>query len=136
MDSRPVPPVADHPFLNECKCPLNGAALELWMIKQTAGMQGIPQRGDDDVAARRLALNPDVLKLIGGAIEVASGLDVNGLLKPKADRLEATARWALEGLHSIALSENSKFAESFSLLSQKLHETMNHWMDEESDGDE
>ncbi|KAJ7102524.1 hypothetical protein B0H15DRAFT_1017643, partial [Mycena belliarum] len=32
IDSRPIPPTIDHPYLGDCKCPVRGAALELWMI--------------------------------------------------------------------------------------------------------
>ncbi|KAJ7875820.1 hypothetical protein B0H13DRAFT_2347961 [Mycena leptocephala] len=83
--SKPVPPAEDHPYLADCKCPLSGAALELWMIKMTAGIEGIPQRGDAQVANHRLALNPDILKVIAGAIELTSGHDIETLLQPKMD---------------------------------------------------
>ncbi|KAJ7321659.1 hypothetical protein DFH08DRAFT_941905 [Mycena albidolilacea] len=133
INDRPVPPKADHPYLEGCKCPLRGAALELWMVKVTAGMAGVSQSGVEDVTARRLAFNPDTLKVIAGAIEVASGHDVESLLQPEMDRLEFTIHWALGCLHSIASDDESKYTESFSLLSKKLKETMRNWMLEESD---
>ncbi|KAF8147029.1 hypothetical protein K438DRAFT_1989995 [Mycena galopus ATCC 62051] len=125
-----------HPFLSDCKCPLRGAALELWMIKMTAGIDGIPQRGDTDITNRRLALNPDILKVIASAIEVASGHDVEGLLQPEMDRLEGTVYWALGRLGDMAKNDKSKHAPSFALLAKKLKETMHHWMLEESDDDD
>ncbi|KAJ7842030.1 hypothetical protein B0H14DRAFT_2586585 [Mycena olivaceomarginata] len=94
INDRPIPPKADHPYLEGCKFPLRGAALELWMIKVTAGMAGVPQSGEEDVTARRLAFNPDTLKVIAGAIEVASGHDVGRL-------------------HSMAFDDKSKYTESF-----------------------
>ncbi|KAJ7897859.1 hypothetical protein B0H14DRAFT_2557377 [Mycena olivaceomarginata] len=133
INDRPVPPTADHPYLEGCKCPLRGAALELWMLKVTAGMAGVPQSGSEDVTACRLAFNPDILKAIAGAIEVASGHDVESLLQPEMDRLEFTIHWALGRLHSMASGDKSKYAESFSLLSKKLKETMRNWILEESD---
>ncbi|KAJ7909903.1 hypothetical protein B0H13DRAFT_2329842 [Mycena leptocephala] len=84
--SKPVPPAEDHPYLADCKCPLRGAALELWMIKMTTDIEGIPQRGDAQVANHRLALNPDILKVIASAIELTSGHDTETLLQPKMDR--------------------------------------------------
>ncbi|KAF7334011.1 hypothetical protein MVEN_02306300 [Mycena venus] len=33
LEQRPIPPQEDHPYLKDCKCPLCGAALELWMVK-------------------------------------------------------------------------------------------------------
>ncbi|KAJ7760161.1 hypothetical protein B0H14DRAFT_2634264 [Mycena olivaceomarginata] len=95
---KPNPPLTDGPFLTACKCPLRGAALELWMIKVTAKMEGIPQRGADDIKNSRLALNPDTLKLIAGAIQVASGHEVDTLLRPEYERLELTVHWALKQL--------------------------------------
>ncbi|KAJ7931839.1 hypothetical protein B0H13DRAFT_1857495 [Mycena leptocephala] len=98
LTNRPDPPLADHPFLDGCKCPLNSAALELWMIKQTAGLGGVPQRGavaDGGTANRQLALNPDILKVIAASIEIVSGHDVNTLLSPEMDRLTHTLYWAL-----------------------------------------
>ncbi|KAF7342138.1 hypothetical protein MVEN_01801500 [Mycena venus] len=97
LEQKPIPPQADDPYLKDCKCPLRGAALELWMVKMTAGIEGIPQRGGD-IPKHRLALNPDILKVIGGAIEVASGLSVEDLLQPEMDRLEVTVHWALKRL--------------------------------------
>ncbi|KAJ7794000.1 hypothetical protein B0H14DRAFT_2622298 [Mycena olivaceomarginata] len=128
INDRPVPPKADHPYLEGCKCPLHGVALELWMIKVTAGMAGVPQSGGEEVTARRLAFNPDTLKSIAGAIEVASGHDVERLLQLEMNHLEFTIHWALGCLHSMAFDDKSKYAESFSLLSKKLKETMRNWI--------
>ncbi|KAJ6533641.1 hypothetical protein B0H19DRAFT_1081056 [Mycena capillaripes] len=124
LEGRVIPPKADHPYLADCRCPLRGAALELWMIKMTGNNDNIPQRGDDDVKNRRLALNPDLLKLIGGAIEAASGHEVDTLLQPEIERLEHTVHWALKRLHSIASEQESEFTTSFPLLATKLTETM------------
>ncbi|KAJ7778007.1 hypothetical protein DFH07DRAFT_766222 [Mycena maculata] len=44
LAGRPIPPREDRPFLEDCKCPVRGAALELWMIKMTAHDDSIPQR--------------------------------------------------------------------------------------------
>ncbi|KAJ6495829.1 hypothetical protein DFH09DRAFT_1103716 [Mycena vulgaris] len=101
----------------------NRAALELWMIKMTADNDDIPQRAND-VTNHRLALNPDILKVIAGAIEAASGHHIETLLTPERDRLLHTIHWALACLHSIADDEDSAFANSFVLLSDKLKDTM------------
>ncbi|KAJ7127317.1 hypothetical protein C8R43DRAFT_957996 [Mycena crocata] len=135
LDARPDPPVEDHPFLKDCKCPLDGAALELWMIKMTAEHDDIPRRGDDKTTDRRLALSPDILKIIAGAIEVASGHTVDTLLMPEEDRLEHTALWALKRLHSLAERDNSAFADSFLLLATKLKETTQAILMEDSDSE-
>ncbi|KAJ7814041.1 hypothetical protein B0H13DRAFT_1925035 [Mycena leptocephala] len=87
----------------------------------------------NEVANRRLALNPDILKVIGGAIEVVSGLDVGSLLQPEMDRLEQTIHWALERLYSMAKEEDSDFARSFRLLDKKLAETMKAYLNEDDD---
>ncbi|KAJ6611257.1 hypothetical protein B0H10DRAFT_1953220 [Mycena sp. CBHHK59/15] len=104
LTSRPVPPNEDRLYLEDCKCPLHG--------------------GDDEVANRRLALNPDILKVIASAIKAASGHDVDCLLQPEIKRLEHTIHWALKHLHSIASDEESEFAPSFNLFSKKFKETM------------
>ncbi|KAJ7645105.1 hypothetical protein DFH06DRAFT_1301127 [Mycena polygramma] len=131
LDDRPPPPVEDHPYLSQCKCPLRGAALELWMIKMTANDPRVPQRGGEDADAvknRRLALNSDVLKLIAGAIQTASGHEIETLLQPAANRLEYTAHWALKELTLIADHEHqADVAASLRLLATKLKETMIHW---------
>ncbi|KAJ7146654.1 hypothetical protein C8R44DRAFT_864393 [Mycena epipterygia] len=52
----------------------------------------VPQRGgdgDDKLANHRLALNPDILKVIGGAIKVASGHDIDTLLTPEVELVGA-----------------------------------------------
>ncbi|KAJ7832507.1 hypothetical protein B0H13DRAFT_2370903 [Mycena leptocephala] len=142
--SKPVPPAEDHPYLADCKCPLRGAALELWMLKMTADIEGIPRRGDAQVANHRLALNPDIPKVIASAIELTSGHDIETLLQPKMDHVQFTAEWALNELHSISRRYNSEYSPSFLLLSQKLKETMKAFinedngedMDEENDEDE
>ncbi|KAJ7611138.1 hypothetical protein DFH06DRAFT_1485368 [Mycena polygramma] len=131
LGDRPIPPASDHPYLEACKCPLRTAALEMWMIKVTAEDEDIPQRGDTDVKNSRLALNPDILKLIAGAIKVASGHDVDSLLQPEPKRLEHTIHWALEKLHSMAEDDSSIYAPSFLQLSDKLKDTMQHIADED-----
>ncbi|KAJ6486282.1 hypothetical protein DFH09DRAFT_1339693 [Mycena vulgaris] len=106
LTSKPAPPKKDSSYLTDCKCPVRGAALELWMIKMTADNDDIPQRAND-VTNHRLALNPDILKVIA-----------------ERDRLLHTIHWALARLHSIADDEDSVFANSFVLLSDKLRDTM------------
>ncbi|KAJ6532614.1 hypothetical protein B0H19DRAFT_1081649 [Mycena capillaripes] len=106
LEGRAIPPKADHPYLADCRCPLRGAALELWMIKMTGNNDNIPQR------AHR------------GAIEAASGHEVDTLLQPEIERLEHTVHWALKRLHSIASEQESEFTTSFPLLATKLTETM------------
>ncbi|KAJ7462433.1 hypothetical protein FB451DRAFT_1180723 [Mycena latifolia] len=131
LDNRPMSPRADHPYLAGCKCPLRGAALELRIIKQTAWMKGIPQRGgDDDIKAGRLALNPDILKVIAGAIQVVSGHGIKTLLQPEEDRLEHPILWALDRLK--AINEDSRFSRSFDLLAKKLRETLQLSVEEDS----
>ncbi|KAJ7121156.1 hypothetical protein C8R44DRAFT_920916 [Mycena epipterygia] len=83
MAARPDP--EEHQFLKDCKCPLSGAALELWMLKMTGNFEDIPQRSDDQLANHRLSLNPKILKVIGSAIKAASGHDIDTLLTPEID---------------------------------------------------
>ncbi|KAJ7147754.1 hypothetical protein C8R46DRAFT_1231644 [Mycena filopes] len=128
MEDRPIPPAADHPYLSGCKCPLNGAALELWMIKMTASDPRIPKRGDDNISTHRLAMNPQVLKIVGGAIEAVSGHDVEGLLQPEVDRLHGTLQWGLNRLHAIAQEDGANgVTASLQHLATRLRETMNLW---------
>lgn len=124
LDARADPPATDHPFLADCKCPLHGAALELWMIKQTAGIGSIPQRGNEGVRNRDLAFTSSTLKVVAGAIKAASGHEGETLFQPEYQRLVHTVIWALENLHSIADGEGSSFAESFALLGKKVMETV------------
>ncbi|KAK7034353.1 hypothetical protein R3P38DRAFT_3351413 [Favolaschia claudopus] len=135
LENRPIPHRADHPYLEGCKCPIRGAALELWMIKVTAEITGIPQRGDDDIRKRRLALNPDILKVIAAAIKAASGHEVETLLQPEFERLIHTVIWGLDTLRVIAENEDSKYSKSFDLLLKKFNETIEVWKKESEDSD-
>ncbi|KAJ6456577.1 hypothetical protein DFH09DRAFT_1349940 [Mycena vulgaris] len=89
LTSKPAPPKKDGSYLTDCKCPVRSAALELWMIKMTADNDDIPQRAND-VTNHRLALNPDILKVIAGAIEAASGHHIETLLTPERDKSDQT----------------------------------------------
>ncbi|KAJ7728386.1 hypothetical protein B0H16DRAFT_1470557 [Mycena metata] len=133
LESRPAPHPDDGEFLAQCKCPLRGAALELWMIKMTAEMDGIPQRGDDDMKNSRLAFNPDTLKLIAGAIQAVSGHEVETLLKPEVDRLELTVHWALKELTLYAARDDSQYAASFRYLLTQFKQTMVEWEKEQEE---
>ncbi|KAF7378020.1 hypothetical protein MSAN_00225900 [Mycena sanguinolenta] len=131
LDTRLAPPVEDHPYLQDCKCPLRGAALELWMLKMTVHDERVPKRADNDISARKLAFNPDTLKIVAGAIEAASGHDVPTLLQPEVKRLEHTALWALTRLKMLAEADDSdSSAASFGHLAKRLRETMEHWAKE------
>jgi hypothetical protein len=77
------------------------------MIKVTTEMEGILQCGADDIKNRRLALNPDTLKLIASAIQVASGHEVDTLLRPEYEHLELTVHWALNQLTMHADAEDA-----------------------------
>ncbi|KAJ7075550.1 hypothetical protein B0H15DRAFT_806125 [Mycena belliarum] len=103
------------------RCPVRGAALELWMIKMTAGLDGVPQRGEGKKS--QLAFNPDLLKLVAAAIQAASGHDIGTLLQPQSARLRHTILWALEQLYEIWDEEGSQYADSFTLLAKKVNET-------------
>lgn len=96
----------------------------------TAHDKDIPRRGDG-TENRRLALNPDILKVIAGSIEAVSGHKIDSLLQPERERLEHTIYWALKRLHSMASEDESEYADSFPLLAQKLNETMAAIRDEE-----
>ncbi|KAK6966971.1 hypothetical protein R3P38DRAFT_3299363 [Favolaschia claudopus] len=135
LENRPIPHRADHPYLEGCKCPIRGAALELWMIKVTAEITGTPQRGDDDIRKGRLALNPDILKVIAAAIKAASGHGVETLLQPEFERLIHTVIWGLDTLRVIAENEDSKYSKSFDLLLKKFNETIEVWKTESEDSD-
>ncbi|KAK7020372.1 hypothetical protein R3P38DRAFT_3272226 [Favolaschia claudopus] len=135
LENRPIPHRTDHPYLEGCKCPIRGAALELWMIKVTAEITGIPQRGDDDIRKGRLALNPDILKVIAAAIKAASGHEVETLLQPEFERLIHTVIWGLDTLKVIAENEDSKYSKSFDLLLKKFNETIEVWKKESEDSD-
>ncbi|KAJ7050594.1 hypothetical protein C8F01DRAFT_1377497 [Mycena amicta] len=136
-------------FLDDCKCPVSTAALELWMIKATASNGDVLKRftseqieaaGEDDetkkarsAAEAALKFNTSNLKMVGAAIKAASGLSVEDLLQPKALRQSETAVWALESLSKLA--GESTYAASFDQLAKILSATMVHWETEvTSDG--
>ncbi|KAJ7058280.1 hypothetical protein C8F01DRAFT_1086033 [Mycena amicta] len=87
-------------------------------------MDNVPKHGDDGVEKNRLALNPDSLKLIGAAIEVASGLTVEELLQNEVSRLESTALWALKGLHRLAEANDSDQVSLFAAQIKSLRTSM------------
>ncbi|KAJ7727070.1 hypothetical protein B0H16DRAFT_1735334 [Mycena metata] len=112
LESRPAPHPDDGEFLAQCKCPLQGAALELWMIKMTAEMEGIPQRG---------------------AIQAVYGHQVETLLQPEVDRLEFAVHWALKELTLYAARDDSQYAASFPLLLTQFKQTMVAWEKEQEE---
>ncbi|KAJ6600339.1 hypothetical protein DFH09DRAFT_1070150 [Mycena vulgaris] len=81
LTSKPAPPQKDGSYLTD--------SLELWMIKMTADNDDIPRR-TNDVTNHRLALNPDILKVIAGAIEAASGHHIETLLTPEREKSDQT----------------------------------------------
>ena len=92
------------------------------MIKMTAHLD-VPRRGKKDITEHDLAFNPHHLKLIAGAISTVSGLNIDDLLQPELERLEASILWALDRLHSMAVDDESQFTPSFPLLTKKFQET-------------
>ncbi|KAJ7729910.1 hypothetical protein B0H16DRAFT_1469785 [Mycena metata] len=107
LESRPAPHPDDGEFLAQCKCPLQGAALELWMIKMTAEMEG--------------------------AIQAVYGHQVETLLQPEVDRLEFAVHWALEELTLYAARDDSQYAASFPLLLTQFKQTMVAWEKEQEE---
>jgi hypothetical protein len=121
MSEKPAPPRADWPYLAECKCPLNGAALEFWLLAVTGDDTSIPKRGRDDVQHAKLAFTPELLKLVAGGIHAASGLTVPYLLKPPTARAFKTAGWALAQLEFLAGTEEDSLGPQFRSLIDQLN---------------
>ncbi|KAJ7259043.1 hypothetical protein C8J57DRAFT_1720645 [Mycena rebaudengoi] len=121
MDRRPAPTSGE--YLRTCKCPLRGAALELWLTKITAKDPSIPQLTHDGMRSD-LYLNPNVLKFIAGGIAAASGHKVETLLQPEVSRLKHTVFWALKRLHQIALDEDSAVARKLEAVGQGFAQAM------------
>jgi hypothetical protein len=95
-------------FLNKCRCPIDTAATEFWMYKVTAGDPRVPERDDQDITPSDFALNPVSLRLIGAAIEAASGLTTERLFDVRRDRLENTIHWAMKEIYKGSLDKEQK----------------------------
>jgi hypothetical protein len=121
MSEKQAPPRADWPYLVDCKCPLNGAALEFWLLAVTGNDTSIPKRGQDDIQPAKLALTPELLKLVAGGIHAASGLTVLYLLKPPSVRAFKTAGWALGQLEFLAGTEEDSLGPQFRSLIDQLN---------------
>ncbi|KAG5649259.1 hypothetical protein H0H81_005054, partial [Sphagnurus paluster] len=76
--------------LNGCTCPLETAALELWLSKIT--------RGTED---GKLGMKLAQLLIVEDGLADVSGHTIQTLLQPRAGRLEHTVRWALGQLKDI-----------------------------------
>jgi hypothetical protein len=70
--------------------------MDFWMFKVTAGKPDVPDR--TEAKPSDFALNPLILRVIGSAIEIASGLTTDEMFTPPEDRLEHTIMWALDQL--------------------------------------
>jgi hypothetical protein len=85
-------------YMNKCQCPIETAALEFWMYKVTADHPDVPRRDNPDIPISDFALNPVSLRLIGVAIEAASGLTIDELFVSRQERLIGTISWSLRQL--------------------------------------
>ena len=94
-------------YLNGCECPLDTAALELWLTKVNASNPDVPRRkGEDGKIKRENAFNPTTLKFIEGGFLAASGHTAQSLLQSKQGRLEHTVEWALGRLSDLAMANH------------------------------
>jgi hypothetical protein len=96
-------------FLETCGCPIDGALIEFWMFKVTSDDPQVPKRdppsttkSESEYPASDFSLNPVSLRVIGGAIEAASGLTPETMFTEKRERLETTVLWALDELQADA----------------------------------
>ncbi|KAF8310425.1 hypothetical protein F5887DRAFT_1091590, partial [Amanita rubescens] len=94
-------------YLSGCECPVETAALELWLTKINAKNPDTPlrQAGDGKIK-RENAFNPTTLRFIEGGIAAVSGHTVRSLLQTEKARLEHTAIWALSRLSDMMIMEN------------------------------
>ena len=94
-------------YLNGCECPVETAALELWLTKVNACNPDVPRRiGDGGKMKRENSFNPTTLRFIEGGILAASGHTARSLLQTEQGRLEHTAEWALGRLSDLAMVNN------------------------------
>ncbi|KAF7327171.1 hypothetical protein MKEN_00294200 [Mycena kentingensis (nom. inval.)] len=122
----PTPPGED--YLEDCHCPTWTAALELWLIKVTARNDNVPRRENVDHSEwRRLGLTSENLRLVGAGIEEVSGLDIHGLLQPRALRLVKTALWAVAELQELAEKHEAEQADKLDNLHDDLKEALEAW---------
>jgi len=127
-------------FLNKCGCPVDMATTEFWMYKVTADDSKVPRRDSEDIQSSDFALNPVSLRLIGAAIEAASGLTFEKLLTSRRKRLEATMCWALKEMLGEYVKDEQKvlverMAFRFNDVMTQVHE-MDLSGDEDDSGDE
>ncbi|KAF4581802.1 hypothetical protein EYR40_002820 [Pleurotus pulmonarius] len=88
----------DHIPRLSCGCLLDLASLELWMVKITAELEDIPQRGASNTKSASFNFSEENLKMIAGVIQSLTGLGLPDLLAPKEQRLAHTAAYSLREL--------------------------------------
>ncbi|KAF7426664.1 hypothetical protein PC9H_009033 [Pleurotus ostreatus] len=88
----------DHIPRLSCGCLLDLASLELWMVKITAELEEIPQRGASNTKSASFNFSEENLKMIAGVIQSLTGLGLPDLLAPKEQRLARTAAYSLREL--------------------------------------
>ncbi|KAG5649345.1 hypothetical protein H0H81_004419 [Sphagnurus paluster] len=78
-------------LVKDCGCPLETAAIELWLSKITCS----------DLGGEVGTMKPAQLRVVEGGLHAVSGHTAKTLLQPKKERLEYTAKWALAALKAI-----------------------------------
>ena len=86
-------------YLSGCECPVETAALELWLTKVNAKNPDAPIRqAEDGKIKRENAFNLTTLRFIEGGISAVSGHTARSLLQTEQVRLIQTAVWAMNRL--------------------------------------
>ncbi|KAG6847914.1 hypothetical protein H0H93_004985 [Arthromyces matolae] len=87
------PILPGQPVLSGCGCPLDTAALELWLSKVTSKDIGPSPEGK-----KVPPFKMEQLHLFQEALQHVSGLNISRLLQSEEDRLKYTVKWALKRL--------------------------------------
>ena len=104
-------------YLNGCECPVNTAALELWLTKVNAKNPSILRRQDEDGKIKREdAFNPTTLSFVEGGILAVSGHTAESLLQREQGRLVHTVEWALGRLSDRLMMDHPAHQQAIELL--------------------
>ncbi|KAJ8481610.1 hypothetical protein ONZ45_g15255 [Pleurotus djamor] len=85
----------------DCGCLEVLGACELWLLKVTAGAEGVPDRCDEGRKVADFSFTEETLRIVMAAIEEVSGHTAKSIFTDRVTRVERTALWALEQLAEI-----------------------------------
>lgn len=85
--------------MGTCGCPQDPSLVELYLFK-VPNFLPADQLPEWRAGKKPMRFTPRHLRYVQNALQASTGLDVDGLMLPKLDRLKQTALWALKELEA------------------------------------